>query len=74
MATQSSTDGLLNKTKEQSSIAEMDSSEFEALLHRVHREAKQTATLDDTNDSVLLAKLACYAIRQLHSERIVRRD
>jgi hypothetical protein len=45
--------------------------DFEALLEDVHAKAKKTAQKDSTADEVVLAKLACYALRELHAEGIV---
>ena len=54
-----------------SSLLDMSPVDFENLLLATHRRAKETAKLDSTDDSVLLAKLACYAIRELHAQQVV---
>ena len=46
-------------------------SDFENLLIATHRRAKETAKLDSIDDYVLLAKLACYAVRELHAQQVV---
>ena len=70
MATQSSPTATTSTTK--ASDLTMSQADFESLLHRVHDQAKRTAQVDSMADNVVLAKLACYAIRELHAEKIVR--
>ena len=60
-----------SSTTAKSSLVDMSQADYESLLPAVHRKAKETAKLDSTAEDVLLAKLACYAIRELHAEKIV---
>ena len=48
----------------------MDPSEYEDALRRIHKKAQQTAKLDPDSDEVLVAQLACYAIRELHAKGV----
>ena len=48
----------------------MDPSEYEAALQRIHKEAQKTAKQDSDSNDVLLAQIACYAIRELHAKGI----
>ena len=48
----------------------MDPSEYEAALQRIHKKAQKIAKQDPDTDDVVLAQLACYAIRELHTKNV----
>ena len=52
-------------------LLDMDETEYEELLMETFQKAKRLARTNDNDETVLLAKLASLAIRQLHASGVV---